>query len=88
MLKGINSELGKLSSWFAHNRLTLNYSKTEFVNFSKPTIGKSGDTWDLKIDDKLIKEVNVSKFLGVYIEAFLARFYLEFGIGCIFHCLL
>ena len=29
-------ELSKISDWFAHNRLTLNYSKTEFLEFSKP----------------------------------------------------
>ena len=35
LLRGINSELGKLSSWFAHNRLTLD--KTKFINFGKTT---------------------------------------------------
>ena len=64
----MNSELGKLSDWFAHNRLTLNYSKTEFVNFSKPTLSTPGDIWDLKIDGKPICEVNDSKFLGVHID--------------------
>ena len=58
MLRGINSELGKLSSWFAHNRLTLNYGKTEFINFSKPSQGSSGD--------KPIREVIDNKFLVVY----------------------
>ena len=50
LLRGLNSELGKLSDWFAHNKLTLNYDKTEFVNFSKPTAGSSEDKCDLKIE--------------------------------------
>ena len=38
LLRGLSSGLGKLSGWFAHNKLTLNYGKTEFINFSKPTL--------------------------------------------------
>ena len=64
---GVNSELGKLSDWFAHSRLTLNYSKTEFIEFCKPTNGSSSSL-DLKLDGSLIKEVNDSKFLGVHID--------------------
>ena len=48
--------------------LTLNYDKTEFVNFSKPTLGTPGNSWDLRIDDIPIREVNDTKFLGVYID--------------------
>merc|ERR1711911_294611 len=68
LLRGLNSELGKLSDWFAYNRLTLNYDKTQFVNFSKPKLCTSGNIWDLKIDGRAIHEVNCSKFLGVYID--------------------
>ena len=68
MLRGVNLELGKLSDWFAHNKLTLNYSKTEFVNFSKPSLDSSGDNWDLRIDGRPIRQVNDSKFLGVHID--------------------
>ena len=59
--------MGKLSDWFAHSRLTLNYSKTEFIEFCKPTNGSSSSL-DLKLDGSLIKEVNDSKFLGVHID--------------------
>ena len=34
----VNSEMGRLSDWFAHSKLTLNYSKTEFIDFSKPAV--------------------------------------------------
>ena len=66
--RGINSEQGQLSSWFPHNRLTLNYNKTEFINSSKPSLGSSADSRDLKIDSRPIREVNDSKFLGVNID--------------------
>ena len=68
LYRRVNSELGKLSDWFAHNRLTLNYGKTEFIDFSKPGVGAIADNLVLKIDGNLIKRVNDSKFLGVYID--------------------
>ena len=64
----VRREYGKLSDWFAHNRLTLNYGKTEFINFSKPANVSSNDRIILKIDGNLIKEVTQSKFLGVFID--------------------
>ena len=68
LLRGLKSGMIKLSDWFAYNRLTLNYSKTEFVRFGKPNVGSSEDNWDLRIDDRPIREVNDSKFLGVHID--------------------
>ena len=43
LLRGLKLGLTKLSDWFAYNRLTLNYSKTEFVRFGKPNVGSSED---------------------------------------------
>ena len=64
----VGVELGKLSDWFAHNKLTLNYSKTEYIDFSKPAVELSGNNFFLKIDGNLIQKVNESKFLGVIID--------------------
>ena len=64
----VGVELGKLSDWFAHNKLTLNYSKTEYIDFSKPAVGLSDSNFILKIDGNLIQKVNESKFLGVIID--------------------
>ena len=61
-------ELGRLSDWFAHNKLTLNYSKTEFINFSKPAVSSCAHSNALSIDGIPIKEVTESKFLGVFID--------------------
>ena len=63
LYRKVNGELNKLSDWFAHNRLTLNYSKTEFVDFSKPTKVLSENRNRLMIDGNLIRKVNETKFL-------------------------
>ena len=68
LFRRLGIELGKLSDWFAHNRLTLNYNKTEYVSFCKPGIGISSADCALTIDGNPIREVNESKFLGVYID--------------------
>ena len=68
LYRKVNGELKKLSDWFAHNRLTLNYSKTEFVDFSKPTNVLSENRNRLMIDGNLIRKVDETKFLGVLID--------------------
>ena len=62
-----NSELKKVSDWVAHNKLTLNYEKTEYIEFQK-SISAPTDDRVLKIDGKRIREINQSKFLGVHID--------------------
>ena len=68
MYRKVKGELLKLSSWFAHNRLTVNYAKTEFIDFSKPTSSSSDRRSTLKMNGNLIRKVNESKFLGVLID--------------------
>ena len=54
----VKGELRKLADWFAHNRLTLNYAKTEFIDFSKPALLSSPGKNVLKIDGRFIRKVN------------------------------
>ena len=61
-------ELGVLSWWFACNKLSLNYKKTEFIDFSKPSIGSSAHNFTLDINGHRIRKVKKSKFLGVTID--------------------
>ena len=68
LYRRVNGELRRLAGWFAHNRLTLNYAKTEFIDFSKPAPSSSPNNCELRIDGKLIRSVNESKFLGVLID--------------------
>ena len=63
----LNTELGKLSDWFAHNRLSLNYVKTELIDFSKSK-RRAIDDFNVEIDGKPIRRVDESKFLGVYLD--------------------
>ena len=64
----VRRELVNLSCWFAHNRLSLNYKKTEFIDFSKPAAMSPACRTTLAINDNPIKKVNESKFLGVLID--------------------
>ena len=70
LYKKANSQLVKFSRWVAHNRLTLNYGKTEFIEFSKNSY--EVDSLSLVIDKQRISKVEESKFLGVYIDSHLS----------------
>ena len=58
-----------LSDYFACNKLTLNYDKTEFIDFSKTTWENSAGDFSLGIDGSDIKKVAQSKFLGVNVDS-------------------
>ena len=65
-----NLELSKLSNWVAHNKLTLNHEKTEYIEFNKSPDKPTNSSFNnlLKIDGKCIRKVDQSKFLGVHID--------------------
>ena len=63
--KTMNEELIKLVSWFKANKLTLNVEKTNFIIFSKKRIR---NRMSITIENKTIKEVNETKFLGVIVD--------------------
>ena len=65
----VNSELIKLSNWFALNRLSLNYVKTEYINFSKTCKTLNETEPSIEIDDSPISKVKECKFLGVYLDS-------------------
>ena len=67
LYRKVREELGLVSDWFACNKLTLNYKKTEYIDFSKPD-GSSTDNFFLKIDGQRLRKVDQSKFLGVLID--------------------
>ncbi len=62
----ISTELIKVSLWLQVNRLSLNVEKIHYIIFSR----KSRLTNDITIptDNKLLKEVQSTKFLRVQIE--------------------
>ena len=61
-------ELGKLSNWFAHNRLSLHFEKTEFMTFSKTNRAVDEQELTVQIDGKPIRRVQETKFLGVHLD--------------------
>ena len=60
----LNSELNKLSSWFAANKLSLNISKTKFMVFRPPTKRLCYD-FDLSINREALSQVSGTLFLVV-----------------------
>ena len=67
LVKVINEELDKLSSWFKSNKLSLNIRKTSFIFFgTKPNIFNS--SMKIQIDNTPIRNVNSARFLGVLVD--------------------
>ena len=60
----MNEELGKISTWLRVNKLTINYSKSNFMVFTR----KKSDSICIKIDDVALKQVNEVKYLGVVLN--------------------
>ena len=62
----INSELKEISKWLNVNKLFMNISKTQYMVFSGKKM--EDNVVNLHIDQKLLKRVFKSKFLGVIID--------------------
>lgn len=66
----MTDDLNNLSMWFRANKLALNTDKTNYIVFSD----KHTDTPDLElsIDNKLLKQVTTTKFLGIHMDNYLS----------------
>ena len=63
----VNTGMESLCKWFSHNKLTLNFKKTEYVYFGgggKRVVPPGG----LKIGGEQIRRVEGARFLGVWID--------------------
>lgn len=61
----INATSTKLDKWLANNKLKLNVNKTVYVSFNQyPT-----DQIHIVLNNTIIKEVECSKFLGIWIDS-------------------
>ena len=65
LFKKVSTELDKVSTWLAHNKLTLNHDKTEYIDFSKH---RNQGIRELTINGKSVKRVEATKFLGVHLD--------------------
>jgi len=61
----VSGELDKLKIWFFVNKLSLNVKKTNFMLFSSK---RQKNDLRIAIDNYTIERVDVTKFLGVYID--------------------
>ena len=52
----------KVSNWFNNNKLTINYVKSEAINFGKPTKEK------VKLKNNALDYNTSCKYLGIYID--------------------
>ena len=68
----LNFELLNISQWFQTNKLTLNASKTKFMLFGSPSKLKNPNYLEIKIDDEIIEQVTVFKYLGVQLDNILS----------------
>ena len=53
----MNTELSKISSWLAINKLTLNVNKCNFIIYNIHNI-HSGSTFNIEINGSTIEQVN------------------------------
>ena len=60
-----NVELSKLSDWFSANQLSLNVQKTNCIHFNKD---RNNSQIQIMLDGIQIEQVQVIKFLGVFID--------------------
>jgi len=63
--KTLNVELEKLCDWFAENKLSLNVEKTNYMIFGNKKVDCKVD---IVINHLKVKQIDVTKFLGVYID--------------------
>lgn len=61
----------RLFCWCLDNRLTINCSKTCFIVFRTKNKRVPNDLQHIKIDDIVIDRVNVTKYLGLYLDEYL-----------------
>ena len=61
----LNAELSKLSDWFSANQLSLNVTKTNCILFDN---SRGHSNIQVMLDGIKIKQVQVIKFLGIYID--------------------
>ena len=68
LVRVVNDELIKISSWFKANKLSLNVQKTNYVIFRNRHSNRSYDNIHIVIDGIELEQVTHTKFLGVIID--------------------
>ena len=71
LIDTMNTEIERVLEWLDINKLMLNVKKTHYMFFRKSK-AKLIKTLDIMIEGQIIDMVDVTKFLGVYIDACLS----------------
>ena len=72
LIKEINEELQKITTWFHTNKLSLNIKKSNFIMFLPKGKKYNTDNVKININGNEIKQVNFTKFVGIYIDEHLS----------------
>ena len=73
----VNTELEKAATWFRANKLTLNVSKTKYINFRNKEMNFDPERHALKIGGEYIERIGIGcteeyfKFVGIRLDEFL-----------------
>ena len=68
LIETVNEELCKLCTWLSSNKLSLNVKKTHFMVFKTKNKRIPRVSNSITIGNEEIKQVECTKFLGVYID--------------------
>ena len=68
LVRTLNQELPKVSTWFKCNKLSLNIEKTNFMNFKHASARAVDFPCNIIIDNVPLERKQHTKFLGVFID--------------------
>ena len=63
--KNVNTELIKVSQWMKDNKLTINYSKTNYIIFTKKS---TSHNYNISIENNVLERVKNTKYLGIILN--------------------
>ena len=72
LIEEINEELPKITTWFHTNKLSLNIKKSNLIILLSKGKKYNTDNLKININGNEIKQVNFTKFLGIYIDEHLS----------------
>ena len=68
LVRTLNQELPKVSTWFKCNKLSLNIEKTNFINFRHASARAVDFPYNIIIENVPLERKQHTKFLGVFID--------------------
>ena len=66
--KKVNEQMINIDRWFRKNKLSLNYSKTNFMQINKQPKTPVVEKFVITLNDTILKRVSVVKYLRLFID--------------------